>query len=216
MRENPCVVLALARRYRINSVAFEWPQELERVARTYLESGDLALEGLSGPADVFFWGDDGRITAGHFAMLRALQPDELVCFDSLGDGSWSSRDEAMAEQFLSRHSTGVATLVIAGNLHTRRDEHEHGIPLGYHIASECPAVAEALIVARSGTFWNMGEKRIGDPLPDGPVIGDLAGRSKDPVWPSSMAPRPDTVVMMLPVARTATLPRTAGRKSRAP
>src|ERR1700683_2957426 len=50
-------------------------------------------------------GGDGRITAGHLAVLAeraAADPLELILFDGVtgADWSWSQRDEAMARRIL--------------------------------------------------------------------------------------------------------------------
>ncbi|MDX6333888.1 MAG: hypothetical protein QOG05_1228, partial [Streptosporangiaceae bacterium] len=64
------------------------------------------------------WSGDGRITAGHLAVLReraAAEPLELTLMDGTTDAdwSWSQRDKAMAGRVLAA-AAGPGTLVVAG------------------------------------------------------------------------------------------------------
>lgn len=93
VRENPLLIRALMQAFGLTSLALEWPEDLAPVIRAFLAGQTLADHW-------FLWGGDGRISAGHLAVLaeRAAGPLELILFDGvIGEGwSWSQRDEAMA------------------------------------------------------------------------------------------------------------------------
>ena len=100
VRENPLVIHAMMQAFGLTALALEWPDELAPVIAAYLAGGDLADH----PA---LWLGDGRITAGHPAVLReraAVGQLELTLFDGVAspDASWSQRDEAMAGRILAR------------------------------------------------------------------------------------------------------------------
>ena len=81
------------------------------------------------------WAGDGRITAGHLAVLAeraAAGPVQVVLFDgTIGAGwSWSDRDEAMAGRILAAALPGNRMLVVAGNAHTPTGRTELGVPMG--------------------------------------------------------------------------------------
>jgi erythromycin esterase-like protein len=96
VRENPLLIRALMQAFGLTSLALEWPEDLAPAIRAFLAGQTL-------PGHWFVWGGDGRITAGHLAVLAeraAAGPLELILFDGVtGEGwSWSQRDEAMARR----------------------------------------------------------------------------------------------------------------------
>jgi hypothetical protein len=76
--ENPLVIYTLTRRFRLTSLALEWPTSIQPMVNRFLDSGDLSYSLIAHSAD-------GRVTAGHFAVLRALSREgrlsRLVLFD---------------------------------------------------------------------------------------------------------------------------------------
>ena len=110
VRENPLVIRALMQAFGLNALALEWPDQLAPVIAGYLTGGVLADH----PA---LWLGDGRITAGHLAMLseRAAAGGDLdlTLFDRVADAgwTWSQRDEAMAEVILARTASVPATRI---------------------------------------------------------------------------------------------------------
>ena len=91
----------------LTSLALEWPGDFAPVIRAFLASGTLADHW-------WLWGGDGRITAGHLAVLAeraAAGAVELILFDGgVGaDWSWSQRDEAMARRILAASPPGLRT-----------------------------------------------------------------------------------------------------------
>ena len=77
VRENPLLVRALMKAFGLTSLALEWPEELTPMIRAFLASGTLADH-------PWLWGGDGRITAGHLAVLAdraAAGPLELILFE---------------------------------------------------------------------------------------------------------------------------------------
>ena len=128
VRENPLLIRALMKAFGLTSLALEWPDDLTPMIRAFLASGTLADH-------PWLWGGDGRITAGHLAVLAeraAAGPLDLTLFDGVigADWSWSQRDEAMARRILATSPPSARTLVVAGNAHTRIRPTELGVPMG--------------------------------------------------------------------------------------
>ena len=99
VRGNPLVVRALMQAFGLDGLALEWPEALTPMAGAFLRGGTLADHPLLEIGD-------GRITAGHLAVLReraAAGPLSLILFDgTIGAGwSWSQRDEAMTRRILA-------------------------------------------------------------------------------------------------------------------
>jgi hypothetical protein len=148
--ENPLLIRALLAELGLSSLALEWFDGLAPVIRAFLAGGALAdHEAL--------WSGDGRITAGHLAVLAeraAAGPLELILFDGVMDAgwSWSRHDEAMAGRILAAAAPGAATLVVAGNAHTPTEPTGLGVPLGAHLARQRPGVAEIRVSYGGGRF----------------------------------------------------------------
>lgn len=152
VRENPLVIHAMMQAFGLTALALEWPDELAPVIAAYLAGGDLADH----PA---LWLGDGRITAGHLAVLaerNAAGPLQVILFDGvIGAGwSWSQRDEAMARRLLAASPSGARTLAVAGNAHTPANPTDLGVPLGAWLARQRPGIREIRISYGSGRFWN--------------------------------------------------------------
>ena len=133
VRENPLLIRALLQAFGLTSLALEWPDDLAPAISAF-----LAREP---PADhESLWFGDGRITAGHLAVLAeraAAGPLELILFDGAVDAgsSWSQRDEAMARRILA----ATPTLAVAGSYHTATSPIELGVPMGAVLAGSGPA-----------------------------------------------------------------------------
>lgn len=157
VRENPLIIAALLREFGLAGLALEWPDGLGPVVSAFLAGGGLADHPL-------LWADDGRITAGHLAVLRELAAAgrlELTLIDGLiaADWSWSQRDEAMARRLLAAPAAGTGTLVVAGNAHTPVRPTAQGVPLGAVLARRRPGVREIRVDYRSGGYYNLAPRR---------------------------------------------------------
>ena len=155
--ENPLLIRALLAEFGLSGLALEWPAKLTPVISAFLAGGPLEDHWL-------LWPGDGRITAGHLAVLRdraAAGPLRLTLFDVAipAGASWSDGDAAMAAQVLA--GTGPGTLVVAGNAHTPLHCTELGVPMGAILAERQPGVAEIRISYASGGYYNVGPRRFG-------------------------------------------------------
>jgi hypothetical protein len=161
VRENPLVIRAVMREFGLSRLALEWPSELASMAGAVLAGAGLADH----PA---LWLGDGRITAGHLAVLReraGAGPLELILFDDAVEAgwSWSQRDEAMARRILADAPPGTRTLVVAGNAHTPTGPTSLGVPLGARLARHRPGVREIRISYGGGRYYNLGPRTFGGP-----------------------------------------------------
>jgi hypothetical protein len=190
VRENPLLIRALLQALGLTSLALEWPVELAPAIRAFLAGGALADHPL-------LWFGDGRITAGHLAVLRertAAGPLDLILMDGTTDAdwSWSQRDEAMAARVLAA-AADAGTLVVAGNAHTPVQPTELGVPLGAVLAARRPGVREIRIDYRGGRFYNLGPRR-------------FAPRTGSRRLPPRLVLRNDNLTLVLPAATEAVVP----------
>jgi len=157
VRENPLLIRAFMKAFGLTSLALEWPEDLTPMIRAFVASGRLAEH-------PWLWSGDGRITAGHMAVLAdraAAGPLELILFDGVtgSDWSWSQRDEAMARRILATSPPGARTLVVAGNAHTPIRPIELGVPMGARVAEQRPGTREIQISYGGGSFYNCEPRR---------------------------------------------------------
>jgi hypothetical protein len=192
VRENPLVIRSLMRALGLGGLALEWHEDLAPAAGALLAGGQLADHPL-------LWSGDGRITAGHLAVLReraAAGPLSLTLFDgTIGAGwSWSQHDEAMAGRILSAPVTAAGTLVVAGNAHTPTARTRLGVPLGAHLARQLPGVREIRISYGGGRFYNIQPRRL---------------RRRTGPWRrrARLRERHGCLVLDLPTAREAVVPQ---------
>ena len=127
-RENPLLARALMQAFGITRLALEWDEGLAPVIEALLATGTLADHWL-------LWSGDGRITAGHLAVLaeRATAgPLQVILSDGAtgAEWDWSACHEAMARRILAAAPAGTRTLAVAGNAHTPTGPTGLGVPMG--------------------------------------------------------------------------------------
>jgi hypothetical protein len=191
VRENPLLALALMRAFGLRRLALEWPEDLTPVIEAFQATGTLEDHWL-------LWAGDGRITAGHLAVLAeraAAGPVQVTLFDgTIGAGwNWSDRDEAMAGRILAAAPPGTRTLVVAGNAHTPTIPTELSVPMGAWLAQKRPGVREIRINYGGGRYYNM-------------QPGEFA-RHGDPARRMRLHQDQDTLELDLPAAQEATVPQ---------
>ena len=152
VQENPLLARALMQAFGITGLALEWDQDLAPVIEAFLATGTLADHWL-------LWSGDGRITAGHLAVLAeraAASPLEMILFDGVIDAGWdwSDRDQAMAGRLLAAAPAQARTVAVAGNAHTPTVPSELGIPMGARLNRQRPGVQEIRINYGSGRYYN--------------------------------------------------------------
>jgi hypothetical protein len=157
VRENPLVIRALMVALGITGLALEWDDGLTPAVGGYLAGRPLA-------DDMTLWSGDGRITAGHLAVLReraAAGPLGLTLFDGAVETpwTWSRRDEAMARRLLAGATAASGTLAVAGNAHTPTGPTSLGVPMGACVARQRPGVRSISIEYGDGGFYNLEPRR---------------------------------------------------------
>jgi hypothetical protein len=157
VRENPLLIRALLQAFGLTTLALEWPDDLAPAMAAFLAGEPLADHEL-------LWFGDGRITAGHLAVLAeraAAGPLELILFDGAVDAgwSWSQRDEAMAGRILAAAPADTPTLAVAGSYHTATSPIDLGVPMGAQLAQQRPGIREIAISYGSGRFYNAGPRQ---------------------------------------------------------
>jgi hypothetical protein len=189
--ENPLLIRALMQAFGLNGLMLEWPDDLAGVVRGFLAGGRL-------PDHPLLWLGDGRITAGHLAVLRERATAGqlgLALFDGItaADWSWSQRDAAMATRILAGATAASGTLAVAGNAHTTTRPTSLGVPLGACLSRERPGIRDIRITYGRGGFYNM------QPCHFHPSIN---------IWPSQIRLYQErgSLILELPAATEAIVP----------
>jgi hypothetical protein len=149
------------REFGIGGLALEWSAAATGSVAAWRDGGPL-------PEDRDLWSGDGRVTAGHYALLRArpgARHPAPVLFDvAMLDpaASWSDRDAAMAATLLQAPPVDGGRLVVAGGYHTALTAIELGEPMGLHVARARPGVRSIDVRYRSGAFYNLEPRRFAD------------------------------------------------------
>ena len=159
VKENADIIFTLFKKFGFKKLALEWDKELQELTEKFLKTGELDFEAIKDSPD-------GRITAGHFALLKKLKDlgllENFVCFDGEAPTSdWDTRDLKMAKKIIANLADSK-TLVVAGNLHTQvvpitfeNEKVEHH-PMGENIKKQIPNVSSGGIKYLTGHFHNYG------------------------------------------------------------
>ena len=165
--ENPDIYYTLMRKLQCRALALEWEEELSPTIEHFLQTDKLLIDEILGNSS------DGRITPGHFSLLKRLQKEnmleKLILYDpmlflSTADSNKGAeiRDEGMAKNILSSLKPSVPTLITAGSFHTLTNETgEDGsfaanISLGVHLKRKFPNLQSGRIEYLSGSYSNYG------------------------------------------------------------
>jgi hypothetical protein len=128
LRETPSVLYALACALDTKAIALEWShEEMHGPLQEFLRDGSFDFERLWRlPASAELFCGDGRITAGHFALLQRLRREgrleQVVAFDRLDPEPlppWQVRDREMAERLLAEWDRRLPLLAVAGAFHAQ-------------------------------------------------------------------------------------------------
>jgi len=160
-RENVDVIYSLFKKFGFKKLALEWDKILQGQVDEFLKTGKIDFESMQSSCD-------GRITAGHFALINKLKEEGLleavVCFDEEPlTGEWDGRDMNMAKNILESLSDS-STLVVAGNLHTKtepfafRGEEVKHHPMGENVKKQIENVPAGRIEYAKGQYHNIGIK----------------------------------------------------------
>jgi hypothetical protein len=195
VRENPLIIRALMQVFGLSGLALEWHADLMGVISAFVAGGVLSDHPL-------LWLGDGRITAGHLAVLRERARAgrlDLALFDGITGADWglSQRDEAMASQLLAGATAASGTLAVAGNAHTPTSPAPWGIPLGACLSRQRPGVLDIRINYGRGGYYSMRPSQIY------PSIS---------IWPSQtrLYQEDGNLILELPEATEAIVPHRLG------
>jgi hypothetical protein len=182
VRETPSVLYALASALGARAIALEWShEEMDEPVQAFLRAGSLDLERLwaLAPSSEFFCGD-GRITAGHFALLERLHRegrlDQVILFDRLDPEppeAWQVRDRDMAARLLAERDREIPLLVLTGAFHAQLLAAD-GETMATHLARELRGFQPAMLHYARGYCWSRGEVHdVSSPMPDAPITLQL-------------------------------------------
>jgi hypothetical protein len=155
--QTPAVVYALICALGIRAVAFEWSHE---------ELDDLdRLWTLPATAEAFC--GDGRVTAGHFALLERTRLDQVIAFDRLDatpPASWEEhvrvREPELAARLLAEWDRQLPLLVLTGAFHAQLTSAD-GVPMAAFLARDLPGLQPAMLAYR------------GIEMPPAPIVFNL-------------------------------------------
>lgn len=173
VRENVNVVYTLFKKFGFRRLALEWEPKFKNVVERFLESGELDFDTIKNSSD-------GRITAGHFALIKKLKSEgileHVVCFDEGSEAEWNKRDSNMGKNILANLSN-TPTLAVAGNLHAKiepiifEDEHDQQHPMGENVKKVIPNISSGKIEYLSGQFHNFGTQEF-EKLSEGDILSE--------------------------------------------
>lgn len=160
VKENADIIYTFFKTFGFRQLALEWDDKLETVIQDFLVGKPLDFDQLKDSPD-------GRITPGHFAVIKKLNDegllDSIFCFDGGRSNTWNERDANMAKTILTKRQG--RTLVIAGNMHAQtemiRFDEEPGDqhPMGELVKQAIPELPYGEIVYHSGEFSNYGTQQ---------------------------------------------------------
>ena len=179
VRETPSVLYTLASNVGARAIALEWShEEMDPSVQAFLCDGSFDFDllwSLSGTAE-FFCGD-GRIAAGHFALLERLRReghvDQVIVFDRLDSEpstvDWSVRDREMAGRLLAEWDRRLPLLVLTGAFHAQQESME-GATMVMHLARELPGLQPAMLDYACGHAWSRGQLHdVSGAMPEAPI-----------------------------------------------
>ena len=129
------------------------------------------------PGESEFFAGDGRITAGHFALLGRLRAEgrleQLVLFDRLDPdppADWIVRDREMAERLLRVWDDRHPLLACTGAFHAHLGVAQ-GDTMAAHLAARRPALRPAMLAYRRGSGWSRGTVHdVSGPMPGASIV----------------------------------------------
>jgi len=179
VRETPSVLYRLASLLGMRAVGFEWShEEMDEPVQEFLRTGKFDFGNLwsLSPSAEFFCGD-GRITAGHFALLQRLRAegrlDQVIAFDRLDpeplpDDS-QVREQEMADRLLAERDEHLPLIVLTGASHAQLNAPE-GETMAAHLARDLPGLLPAMLDYVAGRCWSRGQVHdVSGPIPDVPI-----------------------------------------------
>lgn len=162
VEENALIIRALMQAFGLSGLTLEWPADLARVISAFTTDGTLSDHPL-------LWQGDGRITAGHLAVLRERAragPLDLTLADGTagadrgGSARDSERDEAMAGQILAGATAASGTLAVADSARSPASPAPTGTALSARLSRQRPGVQYIRIRYGRGGFYNMRPSQI--------------------------------------------------------
>lgn len=182
VRETPNVLYSLAVELGVRGVAFEWShEEMDAPVQAFVHGGAFDFDALwSLPSTAEFFCGDGRIAAGHFALLERLRRegrlDQVVVFDRLDPEQpedWETqvrlREPEMAARLLTECDRRRPLLALAGAFHVQLRAAE-GDPMAAYLARSLPGLQPATLDYASGHCWSRGKLHdVSGPMPGAPI-----------------------------------------------
>jgi hypothetical protein len=177
VHETPSFLYRLARELGTRALAFEWSyEELDETVQAFVAGAPFDFERLwSLPPSAELFCGDGRVTAGHFALLERLRADGLlqqaIAFDRLDPDPpepWQAREQELARRLLDEWD-GEPLLVLTGAFHAQLAA-PGGTTMAGHLSRARRALAPAMLEYARGSCWSRGEQDAGGPMPRAPLV----------------------------------------------
>ncbi len=161
VKENADIIYTLYKKFGFQNLALEWSESLQEFTDNYLRTNEIDF-------DLIKDSPDGRITPGHFALLKQLKKegilDSVLCIDQAKFSAVKDRDQKMAENVLTNKNEGK-TMVVVGNLHSLTENFEYEsdgeqkimIPMAKLIKQVISNIPIVRIKYLKGHFFNCGE-----------------------------------------------------------
>lgn len=119
VQQNALAIEFVARVSNVSTLALEWPVSMQGLVDRYLATSELLLNWFPSVHTC----SDGRITAGHFAVMKRLHDkgllERVICIDSSCSADANSRDRSMANCLADCIRGDSGTLIAVGSMHAR-------------------------------------------------------------------------------------------------
>lgn len=182
VRETPSVLYALATALGTRAIALEWShEEMAEPLQAFMRAGSFDFERMwTFPASAEFFCGDGRIAAGHFALLQRLRRegrlDQVIAFDRLDSDAVPDdprshaqvRERDLAARLTAEWDRRLPLLVLTGAFHAQLHAPE-GEPMAAHLARELGGLQPAMLEYGSGNCWSRGLHDASGPMPEAAI-----------------------------------------------
>lgn len=164
------------------AIGLEWShEEMSDPMKNFMDQGSFDLDELwkFSVSSEFFCGD-GRITSGHFALLKRLYEEDrlkqIILFDRLDANppvESQIREGEMATRLLKVWNRNLPLIVLTGVFHVRMGATDF-MTMADHLNSELGGVEPAILRYEHGYAWSRGQLHdVSMELPAAPIVINL-------------------------------------------
>lgn len=181
IKTNIDVYRYLLKIFQIDYIAIEWPNLYKQKLEEYKKDDKINKKRLFENTI-----NDGRFSIEMLDFLKEVENNRtiknIICFDNCSSDTkvmdWNRRDQEMAAELIKKIDRNFNYMVIAGNLHTKKEpfetEFEKGMkkPMGSYLKNYFGNYPLINIKFKTGSLYNMGIVNLGnrDKTPSNKIV----------------------------------------------